>query len=111
MGVRLSIRVQLVDGTPVPGAQINGTNHDSWSKKHRSWPATTGPDGTYTWDSIDKGTLGDRYTFEVVSTDSKGVMWVGSASFRAKRDSELVVTLHKEGSTSNQVTSDGAKTI
>jgi hypothetical protein len=95
MGVRLTVRVQFPDGSPVSGAQIRGVNHDAWSAKHRDWPATTDLSGTHTWDSIDKGTLGDRYTFSATATDLRGDKWVGEVAVRLSKDTDLVITLHR----------------
>lgn len=63
MGVRVTIRVELPNGQAVAGAQIQGENHDAWSEKHRLWSGTTDQSGSYTWENLDRGTLGDRYTF------------------------------------------------
>lgn len=95
MGARLTIRVQLPDGTPVSGAQIDGVNHDAWSSEHREWPGTTNIDGGYTWPDIDTGTLGDRYTFHATGSDVRGNKWEGEVSVRISKDTDLVITLHE----------------
>lgn len=95
MGVEVKVRVQLPDGKPVPGAQIVATNHDAWSAKHREWKGTTNSDGVYQWANVDRGTLGDRYTFRASSPDVNGAEWVGEVSERVVRPSEFVIVLHK----------------
>jgi hypothetical protein len=95
MGVRVTIEAKLPDGTPVRGASILGINHDAWSAKHREWTGTTGEDGTYTWDNLDKGTLGDRYTFRIESLDPRGGRWTGSVSDRVTRPRRFTVVLSR----------------
>lgn len=95
MGVSVTLRVQLPDGTPVSGARIEGTNTNAWAERNRKWPGTTHQDGTYTWSNLDKGTLGNYYIFRVTHTDSTGADWVGEISNRISKPCTLTVTLHK----------------
>lgn len=94
MGSRFTVKVVLPDGTPAPGAQIMGINNDAWSDKHREWPATAGLDGTHTWPSLDDGTMGDRYTFQVKHTDLQGRKWEAESSHRVKGEHTLTIVLH-----------------
>ena len=97
MGVQVTVVVKLPSGKPVAGAQIHGLNHDAWSEKHRDWKGTTDIDGRFTWSNLDKGTLGDRYTFSVTSPDVSGEKWIGEVSQRITGPVEVVVVLHKKG--------------
>lgn len=73
-------------------------NHNAWSSNQREWSGTSGPDGRYTWNNLDKGTLGDRYTFTVVSQDPRGGKWTGEVSDRITTSREYVVVLaHEQG--------------
>jgi class 3 adenylate cyclase len=96
MGVRLTVRVRLPDGSAVAGAQITGTNHDAWAKRHRQWFGTTDPSGLFTWENLDKGTLGDRYTFAVRWVDPGSTAWTGEVSERIRGPRELLVVLRRE---------------
>lgn len=102
MGAKVTIKVELPNGKPVPGAAITGTNHDAWSSKHSVWKASTNQEGLYEFADLDTGTLGDRYTFDVVSRDVAGGTWVGSASQRVSRPLTLTITLQKEPSPAGQ---------
>lgn len=95
MGARVTMRVELPGGEPARGAQIEGTNHDAWDPKHKSWPGTTGQDGTWTWTDMDTGTLGDRYTFGVSYTDPQGVEWAAEISQRISSSMTIPVVLHR----------------
>ena len=95
MGAKVTVEVRHADGTPVPGARIRGINHDAWAKSHKEWAGTADQSGKHTWENIDTGTLGDRYTFQVEHVDPKGMRWVGEESHRIKSDSEIVITLAK----------------
>ena len=95
MGVAVTLKVQLPDGTPVSGAKIDGTNTNAWTDKNKKWPGTTRPDGTYTWANLDKGTLGNYYTFHVTYTDATGADWVGDVADRINGPRTLTATLHK----------------
>ena len=95
MGVSVTLRVQMPDGTAVSGAKIDGTNTNAWMDTNKKWPGTTRSDGSYTWSNLDKGTLGNFYTFEVTYTDPNGTEWAGKVSDRITGPRTLVVTLHK----------------
>jgi hypothetical protein len=66
MGAMVKVQVKMPDGSPAAGARIQGINHDAWSKEHKEWLGTAGPDGSYSWANMDTGTLGDRYTFTIL---------------------------------------------
>lgn len=91
----MTVKVQTPDGAPASGAQIDGTNTNAWSDKNRKWPGTTLQDGTHTWANLDKGTLGNFYTFRVTYTDPTGVDWLGEHSERISGPTSLTITLHK----------------
>ena len=95
MGVTVTLKVQLPDGTPVSGAQIDGTNTNAWTDQNKKWPGTTLQDGTHTWANLDKGTVGNFYTFKVSFRDSHGNDWYGEISERISVASTLTVTLHR----------------
>jgi hypothetical protein len=97
MGANVKVQVKMPDGTPAAGARILGINHDAWSKEHKEWPGTAGPDGTFAWSNIDTGALGDRYTFRANATDGKGGRYLGEISERIRKDMELTITLAKDG--------------
>lgn len=94
MGKTVTIVVKFPDGRPAVGARILGVNHDAWDKKHHEeWRATAEESGSHTFDSLDTGTLGDRYTFAATVVDHEGVRWAGEVSERVKRDLDLTIVL------------------
>lgn len=95
MGVPVTIKVQLPDGSPVSGAQIDGTNTNAWTSNNRKWPGTTVQDGSHTWSNLDKGTLGNYFTFHVTYKDPHGDEWEGDVAERITGPSTLTVTLHR----------------
>lgn len=95
MGVEVRILVQLPDGRAVPGAQVVGVNHDAWSEDHQVWKGTTDSHGQMVWENLDRGTLGDRYTFSARSPDVRGENWTGEVSDRIRGPRDLVIVLHK----------------
>ncbi len=96
MGAHVTIRVRFPDGRPAPGARIVGTNHDAWLKRHRTWSATADLSGAFTWENLDRGTLGDRYTFSVSVVDGTGATWQGEVSERIRARRELLVVLQRD---------------
>jgi hypothetical protein len=95
MGAKVTVTVNLPDGTPAIGARILGVNHDAWSKAHREWMGTTGNDGKHSWANLDTGTLGDHYTFTANHVDPKGGRWLGEISERIRNDMEFTIVLAK----------------
>ena len=93
MGANVTVSVKMPDGTPVPGAQLQGVNHDAWSKAHKEWQGTTDQNGQHVWSNLDTGTLGDRYTFSVSHTAPDGGQWLGEVSERIKHDMEITIVL------------------
>ncbi len=93
MGRTVKIVVRYPDGSPVVGARIHGRNHNAWYASDRDWYGTTQADGSHTWQNIDKGTLGDRYTFEIAAVDKEGIRWEGVTSERVSMDLEIPVVL------------------
>lgn len=96
MGARVTLMVLVPPGTPVEGADILAVNHDAWGSSHREWEGRSESDGTYTWDNMDTGTIGDRYTFQVTYVDPEGVAWSGATSERIRRRVDLKVVLRPE---------------
>jgi hypothetical protein len=95
MGAMVQVQVKMPDGSPAAGARIQGINHDAWSKEHKEWLGTAGPDGSYSWANMDTGTLGDRYTFTANASDDKGGQYLGEISERIRKDMELTIVLAK----------------
>lgn len=93
MGARVTLTVMIPPATPVEGAEILAVNHDSWSASHREWQGRTESDGSFTWNNMDTGTLGDRYTFHVDYTAPDGVTWAGSISERIRSPVSLKLVL------------------
>lgn len=96
MGARVTLTVLIPPATPVEGAEIVAVNHDAWASSHREWEGRSESNGIYTWDNMDTGTLGDRYTFHVTYTDPEGVAWSGATSERIRRAVDLKVVLKPE---------------
>ena len=96
MGATVKVMVKMPDGTPAAGARIQGVNHDAWSKEHKEWHGTAGPDGAYSWANMDTGALGDRYTFKANVADEKGGRYLGEVSERIRKDMELTIVLTKD---------------
>jgi hypothetical protein len=85
--------VRFPDQTPAVAARVDGNNHNAWAEADKHWYATTGEDGSYTWQAIDTGFGGDHYTFTATITDSEGILWIGSASERVLHPLDIPITL------------------
>ena len=95
MGAKVEVVVAYPSGEPVVGAQVIGENRSATSESQKRWPATTGNDGSYTWENLDTGVLnlGDLWNFSAIFIDDEGVHWVGSASDRIKGPQTIQITL------------------
>lgn len=99
MGARVTIYAYLPGKKPAVGASITGTNRNAWNKNVAYWKGIIGEDGSYTWDSIDTGALGDFYDFEARHVDEDGVKWTGLISERIKKPTTHTIILSPEFST------------
>lgn len=112
MGKTVSVTVKFPNGRPAISARILGFNHDAWDKKHHGeWHATAEEGGSHTFDNLDSGTLGDRYTFEATIVDEEGVRWSGEVSERIKRDVDLTIVLAPSYSVDVEIPSPVKRTL
>ena len=93
MGARVRIVVCFPPSEPAVGAQVVGLNRSAWAGQEKMWRATTGHDGSYTWDNLDTGTLGDKWDFTAELTDKEGIDWMGFASERVKTPRTIPIPL------------------
>ncbi len=90
MGARFTLQVLLPSGKPAIGASITGHNQNAIDSGTVQWYGSTLEDGTFTWENIDTGFLGDKYDFHCRYLDQNSVEWFGNISERIKTSSEPV---------------------
>lgn len=73
------------DGSPVIGAKLVAYNMSTWQEDIKKWLASTGTDGAYTFHSLDRG-FGDKYDFEVEYLSEDGILYLGEASDKIRKD-------------------------